>query len=834
MAILLLTVFFCSGAAALGYQIVWAKTFSAAVGHEFPSVLAVVTAFMAGMAVGAYFYRRVPKRIREDSRAYSWLEFIIAGWGALTSTLVPLAGRLVTRVLGIDPPEFRHWAVVFLVVFLTLLPATASMGATLPALERFLTGRLRRSTTALLYSANTAGSVVGAIFAAFWLIRLCGLSGSILALSALNLVCAIAAYYLASETFALSPQRPSSGSPDRLLVIRLFLTGLLGIGFETLIVRSLSHVLENTVYSFAVVLAIYLFGHALGAALFQRLQKRAFCAESNLLLAVSVTCTLSGLLLKRIPLLYPHLREEFGDSIAAVALAESLTAGTVFLLPAIGMGATFAALAQRSLVFRDSLSWSVTWNLLGAALGPLVFGFVALPVIGLKWSLAAVVVGYLLLIGRSKLLWALPAIALSIPWLTSARDLIERHDQKIISLNEGVMGSVAVLESTNGARVLKVNNRFQMGGTAARIAEERHADVPLLLQSNPQRALFIGLGTGITFSTAANYPDLIADGVELLPEIVSAMPLFQQDSAALNNPRLRVHVADGRRFVFTTTNNYDVIVGDLFHPSQDGVGFLFTREHFRAVRDRLAPGGLYCQWLPVFQMDLETLFVVVNTFASVFESADLWLLRFNVNVPVVGMIGWNSGRKLPQSIIEEIAPQNASLREHLRHVALDDSVRLLGCYIGSLNRNSGAPINTDDRPIVIFNAPRFAYRRQDDPGDRLLKVIERFQSDPATLVQNANEEFLAKLRSFIAARDTYLGGLVKEEHGDVPAALAAYIQSARQSSEFTAGYAQALALASSLVRTQPAMAERILQELIEAQPARPVAREMLDRVRQAR
>src|SRR5262249_43189186 len=161
---------------------------------------------------------------------------------------------------------------------------------------------------------------------------------------------------------------------------------------------------------------------------------------------------------------------------------------------------------------------------------------------------------------------------------------------------EGAMASVAVLESTNHSRVLKVNNRFQMGGTAARIAEQRHADIPLLLHPDPKRALFIGLGTGITFATAAKYPNLIADGVELLPGVAEAMPLFQDDPRAFENPALHVHVADGRRFVLITTNRYDVIVGDLFHPAQDGAAFLYTREHFTAVRERLAPRGLFCQW----------------------------------------------------------------------------------------------------------------------------------------------------------------------------------------------------------------------------------------------
>src|SRR5439155_19842133 len=166
---------------------------------------------------------------------------------------------------------------------------------------------------------------------------------------------------------------------------------------------------------------------------------------------------------------------------------------------------------------------------------------------------------------------------------------------RIAEYREGVMASVAVIEDAGGDRVLRVNNRFQMGGTAAAAAEYRHAHIPLLLHRAPKRALFLGLGTGITFGAAALHPDLQSDGVELVPEVVELMPLFAPSNfAPYRQPQLKLSVADARRHVRATGVHYDVIVADLFHPARDGAGSLYTLEHFRAVRERLAPGGLFC------------------------------------------------------------------------------------------------------------------------------------------------------------------------------------------------------------------------------------------------
>jgi spermidine synthase len=416
--------------------------------------------------------------------------------------------------------------------------------------------------------------------------------------------------------------------------------------------------------------------------------------------------------------------------------------------------------------------------------------------------------------------------ALIAPPRFAAVDL--RSGQRLEAYREGVMSSVAVLQETNGQRVLKVSNRFQMGGTAARIAEQRHADIPLLLHPNPRRALFLGLGTGITFSTSKFHPNLRADGVELLPEVVELMPLFAAtEDRSQQSSALTTHVADARRFVQSITNLYDVIEADLFHPAQDGAGLLYSCEHFRAIQQRLAPGGLFCQWLPLYQLNEPVLRTIVRTFLDVFPKGEGWLLRFNVDTPVLGLMARDTSRARWDF------PEDPILRDHLKKVGLNDAVRLLGCFLAdsrelqNFARDSDNRLNTDDNNRVVFEAPRSTY--VSPPAfEIILRLTDQFRSDATGFLSPGDLQ--ARVQEFIRARNIYLRGLAAEEQGKAPDAIESYIESARLSPEFTMGYAQCLTIATALSKTNPQAARSILERLNAVRPERTVARELLERL----
>src|SRR5213080_3011297 len=179
--------FFFSGSAGLGYQMAWSKMFATGLGHEMPAVLAVVCAFMGGMAIGAWTLDGVIARSHRPGRWYAGLEILIGLWGLVSTAVIPLANQLALRLIGLEPSPLRHWSFAFALPFSALLPATAAMGATLPAMERFLAPlTLHGRCVGALYAANTSGAVAGILLNAFFLAPALGLRQCAWLLAAVN------------------------------------------------------------------------------------------------------------------------------------------------------------------------------------------------------------------------------------------------------------------------------------------------------------------------------------------------------------------------------------------------------------------------------------------------------------------------------------------------------------------------------------------------------------------------------------------------------------------------------------------------------------------------
>lgn len=641
-------------------------------------------------------------------------------------------------------------------------------------------------------------------------------------------------------------KRPEGRAPwsPRRLAFTLFITGLLGISYEVAGVRVLSQVLEGTVFTYAAVLAVFLLGTAAGAAAYHRWWRGSEPARlhASLLNAAAGAGFLGILALSRTGWIYRSLRA-LGDAPGAVLMAELLTAFTVFAPVTFCMGALFSHLLQQVRAQRADVGGVLALNTLGAALAP-VFVLLLLPWAGAKITLAITCLGYLLLALPNYSAKFLGCVfVLSLFANRSNLQIVDAPSgSRIISHREGIMATVVVTEDANTNRTLRVDNRYQMGGTAAADAEYRQAHLPLLLHPAPRRALFLGVGTGISLGAASLHPQLQSDAVELVPEVVDAMKFFEaKNFSAPQRPQFKLHTADARRFVRVwdaKEGGYDVIVADLFHPYRDGAGTLYTREHFGAIRRQLNPNtpSLFCQWLPLHQLDEPTLRVIVRTFESVFPNCEAWLLRFNVEVPVVALVGWiGIPRWSPSQVESRLA--GARLDEELRRLALADSLRLFGHLLADaedLHRfAANAPLNTDDSQRVTFMAPRAAYQHGAKPYASLLALLAAARTEHVAedrLFQPADAEFAARVSRYLVARNVYLHGLIHDAEQRREEALDAYVESARLSPDFTTGYAQGLSMANVLAPSDPARARRILERLIEAQPERPVAKQMLERL----
>ena len=499
-----------SGFAGLGYQVVWTQQQALWLGHEAAAVLAVVSAFFGGLALGAGLLGARILRSLHPARWYAGCELLIAAWSLLLAQGLAPVGTLLQGLTGAQPSPAWQWAVAFAGTFLALLPATAAMGATLPALDRLLaTLQGGASPLAGLYASNTFGAVLGVLATAFWWVPELGLVRTVAVCAAVNLACAAGALALArgADPHQSSPTVPGAPVVDSDgLLWRMAATGLLGIGYEVLVVRALNQVAENTVYTFAILLAVYLVGSALGAAAWQRWgspQPVSAHQRDALLAALAASVLLGAASLWWALPLQQAAAEVLGSGMASALATETLLAMAAFGLPTVLMGALFSQISLQARAAGIAWGRCLGVNTLGAAAAPALFGVLLLPQLGLKGALLLTAATYLALVSPGA--WRRPGIAISASalaaaawWAPPLQQVDVPEGGHIISWREGAMASVSVVEDAAGVARLRIDNRQQEGSSDSLLADARQALLPLLLHPAPRRALFLGLGTGVT------------------------------------------------------------------------------------------------------------------------------------------------------------------------------------------------------------------------------------------------------------------------------------------------------------------------------------------------
>jgi spermidine synthase len=659
----------------------------------------------------------------------------------------------------------------------------------------------------------------------------------------LNLLCAAAALKLLSKYTASEPLPTPLNASGSLMM--LFGTGLLGIGYEVLVVRVLSQVAENTVYTFAMLLAVYLVGTVLGAAAYQRWSSSQDVENGlreRLLWMLAAACLLGIMSLWCAETLKALVLRTLGPSMGAALAAEGVLAVAAFMLPTLLMGAVFSHIAMTVRGAGISFGLALGANTVGAAIAPFLFGALLSSLLGFKSALLLVPTGYLALSLRrarfapEKWVTAVATLALA-AWAPSLAMVDIPEGGRLLSYAEGAMATVSVVEDHSGVMRLHINNRQQEGSSASLRADARQALLPILLHPSPRRALFLGLGTGVTASSAAEDAMLLVDAVELLPEVIDASTIFRRmfgDGAP--NPRLHVITADARRFVRATRQRYDVIVSDNFHPARSGSGSLYTAEHFKAVRDRLGPGGLFCQWLPLHQLDLETLRSIVRTFITVYPVGWAMLATNSLDTPVLGLVALRESDRFDVGQLRERVANLATSRSPAEF-GIDDDLALLGSFVAGpralTHFAADAPLNTDDHPVVAYYAPRSTYVPDSLPRDRLIALLREFELSPDELVAaSAEPAWRRRLAAYWAARNRFIqAGRDVQPTSDLRNMLAQVreplLSVLRISADFRPAYDPLLRMGAELGHIDASAARTLLTELHQAQPSRPEAAQAL-------
>ena len=668
---LIFALFFLSGVSGLIYEVVWMRQLSLIFGVSVYAVSAVLTAYMAGLALGSYGFGHWIDRLASRRQVLHTFGLLEIGIG-LTALLLPPA---LSSVTGLYIWIARHLSLSFYTLslirfalsFLVLIVPTTLMGATLPVLSRFMVrgeGQLGLDVGGL-YAINTLGSMLGASATGLLLMRLLGVAHTTWLAVAINLLVGTAAWGVARGVLLEEGERRGKREEEgerrereypswvvRLMLIGFGLSGFASLGYEVLWSRILTIHSFNAVYSFSIVLTTFLAGLALGSWLSARRVDRSeglASAFGLLELGIGLSAILSLWVFAKLPTISMRICEMLGPEVnplKAIAFEFTLSLATIFI-PTLLIGAVFPVVSKvcaRSSRVGRAIGNIYAINTLGTILGSFAAGFMLIPLLGLQRSV--ILLAFLnLLIGAAALLsdpqararlqygsiaGSVILAAITIPSLPQGLYLGFREGpgEHLIFYKEGIDSTVAVFYVKNkNFKVSFVNGRMEVP-TDRLSMQTFHllGHLPLLLHPHPQEVLVLSFGNGIVSGSIAQHREVqCIDAVDLSSEMIEASRKYtEENNDVLNDPRLHIIIEDARNYLLRTDKHYDVITADATHPMNSCSWALFTREFYELNKAHLKPGGIMIQWLPLHDLSLRDYKRIVRTFMSVFPHTSVW------------------------------------------------------------------------------------------------------------------------------------------------------------------------------------------------------------------
>ena len=626
-----------SGMAGLIYEIVWLKQAALVYGAATPALSTVLAVFFGGLALGSWLFGRWTPRLHQPLRIYAWLEFALAGAAILaTFAFGPLDNVYGSLYRALAARPLLLGVVRTLLVALVLLPPTVLMGGTLPLISRQFAVRSGRlaATVAWLYALNTLGAAVGCALAGFILLPVLGLYGTMLVGVACNVAAGLGVMFArlpgpepADTGAAPAAVDPAPGRWPRLVAGLFALLGFTSLAAEILWSRFLTLLVHDTVYTWTITLTVVLLGIVIGSWLAGRLADRRQDPALLLgsLMGLAAVCTVA---LPFLPVSFWRGLGQGGWPFLVVLLPPAVFAGAC--LPA----ALRLVAASPRMVGLD-VGRLVALNTLGGILGSLLAGFVLLPHAGLQTSLLVIsgcglagALAALLTLPPARNRWRFGAAAvLGLAWLAIPVTATVRVPADYLApralLEAWTEGRASTLAAVHQADhlVLQIDRLWQ--GRDVRNHQIMAAHVPALLHPDPRRVCVVGVGVGQTASRFLMHETEQLDCVDIDPDI---FPFIRDnfDADWLDDPRVRTIAEDGRTFVVHGRGVYDLVsieVGQTFRP---GAATFYTREFYAAVAERLAPGGVVAQFVPLPFLNEAALRAVVATFLEVFPRSVLW------------------------------------------------------------------------------------------------------------------------------------------------------------------------------------------------------------------
>lgn len=754
--ILCLTIALASGAAALSHELLWTRRLVDILGATGEATSLVLGCFFFGLSVGAAVASRFVDRISAPWKALALVEVVIALL-TIPAAMLPHLTEWIWPALG--PEALVSWpgkCVKLTVSTLVVVPPAVAMGMTLPilivAIEKTITEN--QSAKVLVYAFNTLGGALGLLVTSVWLLGAFGVFGSMMVAMVTNVLIALAAWSLRPRASGVSKSRRKKKAQTALntfeplsrrtrLIMAAF-SGCIVLAMEVVAIRLLSLTVPSSFQATSAVLLSVLLLLGVAALLVPLLIRIVPSPRWQLLFALSLSAIGAALS----PDLLLLRTEQLVDVTSLAALdGRSLNGALDFQLSvlSVALGSIGPAILLAGMVFplllasatRDSTSstgrhWAILLavNGIGGLLGAIIAEYSLIPWLGIYRGMlliaavqAVVAIGAAVALSDWKLLAPAAVAALAclaiyprvndMPYVTPR----SKYDFVVEDTLFGKDGVCLIVTTEQHGRSILMNNQYVLGSTAAFDEQRRQVLIPMLLHGRPanaeknegervKRVCCLGLATGTSAGAALDFDDLChVTAVELSPMVVDAAHHYfeRENRGFVTNPRATVIVEDARTYIASVQDAFDVIAGDLYRPYGAGEGRLYAREHFQNIYRALRPGGIYCQWIPAYQVTEEHFNIIAATFREVFEDAALLRLDSDSGHPQLGLMGtknanisWDNVEKR----CRELAARDIDDKD------IQDVEFLKSVYVGQLSNKpfTKTPINTLNNALLEITA----------------------------------------------------------------------------------------------------------------------------------
>lgn len=723
----LVVLFVASGCSALMYEIIWFQLLRLVVGSSAVSLGVLLGTFMGGMCIGSILLpRMVPPRIH-PLLVYAVIELLIGLLGFALLFLIPLIGTIYLTSVGHGMGGILLRAVVASVC---LLPPTILMGATLPAISRWVDAtREGVAWLGFFYGANIAGAVLGCLLAGFYLLRVYDIATATIVAAMINLgvfAVAVAVSLLAKRDWSKrQEQEAQARSPGErtpvMPYLAIGLSGMCSLGAEVIWTRQLSLLLGASVYTFSIILAVFLtalgIGSGVGSVLARSLQRPrlAFAAcQLSVCLAIAWGAYAINQSMPYWPI-DPSLASSpwIGFQLDIVRCFWAMFPAAAF------WGASFplamACVIDRRVDTGRVVGKMYAANTLGAILGAIGFSMLFVSWMGTQAAqqtliaasavAASLVLLPLLFESRvSRVATAVSATILAIVTGTFAISMVPDtptgliaygrylstwdpdQEPEYIYVGEGMNASIAVSTTAAGVNNFHVSGKVVASSDTADMRLQRMlGHFPALLHERPKSALIVGCGAGVTSGSFLVHPDfervVICEIEPLIPK--AAGEYFQvPNHGVMQDARTEVVFDDARHFIATTDEKFDIITSDPIHPWVKGAAALYSLEYYQLCKARLNDGGFITQWVPLYESNMEAVKSEIATFLEVFPNGTIWGNEVGgrgYDIVMMAQVGDNTIEfdRLEQKLREQ---EYDAVVDSLRDVDLDSAMKIIARY----------------------------------------------------------------------------------------------------------------------------------------------------------